>query len=773
QEDYERELRNSVEAMRLYEKYGTKREISSGYNNLGTIYQTLGNYDSAFFYHNKALQLRRELDYRYGIANSQNNLGDLYLELKQYDQARQCFMESMDIWKNSDDSESLATLYVNLGRLYKALQLPDSVIHYCLQGLRLAQEVRSLDDERLHSELLAWANEEKGDFRQALNYFRQFHLLSDSLFNDKTRRETERRTLNYEFERKEAQLVAEQDKRNAVHQAQMLSQRRLRNVSLGAGALALVLAAVMMNRYRIKRNAARALAAQNVLVEAAKERAEKSERFRQQFLANMSHEIRTPMNAIIGLSKLLEDGPAESVAKRYIHAIRQSGENLMVVLNDILDLSKLEAGKFVIEKWIFNPALTLEHVKQTFESRASERGLVIAVDIAPAVPNYVRGDEARLVQVLNNLVANAIRFSHDFSGRANVISEDRTIRMLATVDEKEVGEKIRFAIADRGIGIKQENLGSIFEPFRQVHEGDARLYGGSGLGLAISKNLVAQMGGELNVNSEWGMGSEFYFDLPLSKVTEEEVRQIPVESLPRAIEVNSRPLRVLLAEDNDYNAMVTEDTLRKYYSEIKLTRVVNGIALLSELSKVSKSELPDLVLMDVQMPGMDGYEATRRLRSEFGDPVAQIPVLALTASVIKSDLDKCLEAGMNGYLAKPFDDRDLVQSIEDTLARGKVQQAVKRSTRILSDKFRQLFLSVVPARLAELRDSVDRNDWDQVRERVHRMRPQLADAGVDFSESEYQRLEDPELMEETTEATVLLKKLTEAIDQRLNELRNE
>lgn len=505
QKDYQRELRSSIEALDLYQKYGTPREISSGYNNLGSLYQTLEKYDSSFYFHEKALALRRELNYKYGIANSLNNIGNLYKELKQFDKAIMSFQEAKEIWDESEDLESLSTLCGNLASTFKAMNVVDSTFKYANLGYLYSKEVISLEDVQKNSDLLSWAYEQKGDLANALLYFKEFHAASDSLYNDQTRRNAERQTLNFEFESKASKLKADQEMKDAISVAKLEDQKLIRNISFAAGFLAILLAVVAFNRSRIKQRAAKKLEEQNKLIEAARAKAEQSEKTKQQFLANMSHEVRTPMNAIIGMSKLLQDRHHDEKSNQYINAIRHSSENLLVVLNDILDISKLESRKMQLEEAVFDLRNELQFLHQIFVTRAEEKGLTLESNIHSTVPRYVKGDSGRLNQVLNNLLNNVIKFTEKGSVSVDV-SMINSIFGYTTSDTRAETIQLNFRIKDSGIGIPTDKLASVFESFRQANASDSRKYGGTGLGLSIAKDLVELMGGSITVESSEGKG---------------------------------------------------------------------------------------------------------------------------------------------------------------------------------------------------------------------------------------------------------------------------
>ncbi len=372
----------------------------------------------------------------------------------------------------------------------------------------------------------------------------------------------------------------------------------------------------------------------------ARDAAEASRRAKAQFLANMSHEIRTPMNAVIGLTNLLHHTPTNPEQREYLAAIGTSSQNLLVILNDILDSSKMEAGKLTLEQVAFRLPEAVRGLRTLFRYAADSKGLRLAVLVADDVPEAVLGDPVRLQQVLVNLVSNALKFTRQGGVTLRV-------SRVPTPPAGAGHALLRFEVEDTGIGIAGDKLASIFEDFSQANPSTTREFGGTGLGLSIARNLVQLHGGRLAVRSEEGVGSTFYFDLtyPLADPTLAQPGAVagPLPAFEPA-------LRVLVAEDNQLNQLVARKTLENW--NVHVTIADNGRLAVAQV--VTATEPFDLVLMDVQMPELDGYEATRALRRHFPD-AARLPIIGLTASVLPEDRSLALAAGMNDLLAKPFE----------------------------------------------------------------------------------------------------------------------
>ena len=380
----------------------------------------------------------------------------------------------------------------------------------------------------------------------------------------------------------------------------------------------------------------------------AKAAAESASRTKSDFLASMSHEIRTPMNAIMGIADLLAKTKLTAEQDRFVQIFRRSGDNLLNLINDILDLSKVEASQLDLERTGFSLSDHLEKVFEMVEPRAQEKGLSLTCEIAPSVSNELVGDPMRLRQVLMNLLGNAIKFTE--TGSVNLKVERQA--------DGAIPAALQFTVTDTGIGIPAQKLPLIFERFTQADSSTTRRFGGSGLGLTISKRLVELMGGRIWVTSEEGQGSTFAFSVPFEIWSAaDSLEAAPVGAHPTA---PLPPLRILMAEDSPDNCAIAMAYLQDTPYRIEVA--VNG-AIACQMFMAGHY---DLVLMDRQMPVMDGLTATRTIRAwEASHGRAPTPIIAVTASALKGDRETCLAAGCTAYLSKPIKQDVLLQAIRD------------------------------------------------------------------------------------------------------------
>lgn len=456
--------------------------------------------------------------------------------------------------------------------------------------------------------------------------------------------------------------------------------------------------------------------------------AEEAVKSKQQFLSNMSHEIRTPMNAIIGFTKVVLKTDLTAKQKEYLTAIKMSGDALILLINDILDLAKVDAGKMIFEKAPFKLSLSISAMLHLFETKIQEKNLTLISEYDSTIPEVLLGDSARLHQIILNLVSNAVKFTH--KGNITV-----SVRLLSEDDKNAT---IQFAVTDTGIGIEENKLDKIFENFQQAYNLTSRLYGGTGLGLAIVKQLVEAQGGKIHVESKIDEGATFSFILKFKKTKKEAVLDVEIMELDTEI----KDIRILVVEDMELNQLLMKTLLDDFGFECDIT--ANGKLAIEKL----ETNTYDIILMDLQMPEMNGFEATKYIRNIMK---SQIPIIALTADVTTVDLPKCKAVGMNDYIAKPVDERLLYskivgllkkpvliieQKVVDNVEIEKIKYIdmsyltkLTKANPILIKEMISIYLKQTPPLIDAMKQSVVDKDWNLLQEIIHKILPSFTIMG--------------------------------------------
>ncbi len=463
--------------------------------------------------------------------------------------------------------------------------------------------------------------------------------------------------------------------------------------------------------------------------EQAKVIAEEAVISKQQFLSNMSHEIRTPMNAIIGFTKVVLKTELSAKQKEYLTAIKISGDSLILLINDILDLAKVNSGKMTFEQTAFKLAHSLKTMLHLFETKVQEKNLQLITKYDENIPAVLVGDAIRLHQIILNLVSNAVKFTSEgtITVSVDLLSQDDDI------------VRVQISVIDTGIGISPSKVGSVFDNFQQATNSTSRLYGGTGLGLAIVKQLVEAQGGSIKIESEIDKGSTFSFVLDFAK-TDQEVAHEP-EIVELDIDINS--INILVVEDMELNQLLMKTLLDDFGFECDIA--ANGKLAIEKL----KTKTYDIILMDLQMPEMNGFEATEYIRNTMK---SDIPIIALTADVTTVDVQKCKAVGMNDYVSKPVDERLLysklisyykkpVVIIEQVIEGKTMTEKVKyvdmsyltkltKSDPELMSQMINAYLKQTPPLIEAMKKSVADKDWKSLQAAVHKMIPSFSIIGL-------------------------------------------
>jgi PAS domain S-box-containing protein len=506
--------------------------------------------------------------------------------------------------------------------------------------------------------------------------------------------------------------------------------------------------------------------------ESATRIAENAVKSKQQFLSNMSHEIRTPMNAIIGFTKVLLKTDLTAKQKEYLTAIKLSGDALIVLINDILDLAKVDAGKMTFEQIPFKMALSISAMLHLFETKIREKNLELVKEYDTRIPEVLVGDPVRLHQIILNLVSNAVKFT----------TKGKITMSVHLLDEDEENVIIEFSVKDTGIGIAENKIGKIFENFQQASSGTSRLYGGTGLGLAIVKQLVEAQGGSISVNSKIDEGSTFGFVLSFQKTTDEAVLDTGIAGWDSEI----KNIKVLVVEDIVLNQLLMRTLLDDFGFEHDIAG--NGIIAIEKLQNKSY----DIILMDLQMPEMNGFEATEYIRNEMN---SNIPIIALTADVTTVDLKKCKAVGMNDYIAKPIDERLLYNKIIEVLMKPVQVQDIQtgmpvsrskcvdltylykrtKANKELMIEMIALYLEQTPSLINRMKQSLYDKDWNTLYTSVHKIIPSFSIMGMhkDFETIAKKIQEYASTQEHLDEVQELVIQLENICSQACEELKEE
>ncbi|WP_341210051.1 hybrid sensor histidine kinase/response regulator [Alteromonas stellipolaris] len=619
--------------------------VSDNLYAIGILFRNMGNYDKAITYFEQTIESDTKIDINYAEYIALYGMASTYFRTDNIEEALKLAdtVTSHPLTTSFYDSEIYrlkAKALMERGRLSEArVALDQSRSTY--DDYRVGEKTTwRAELEKLASQITA----KEGDFETAYKEYQTYHneYLEAKKYEDLELLESA--NLVYEIQQqkekttlleKENLVISELLKaKEDTQQTQKLFTRWL-VIFIVLALVTLVIILILLKKARKT----------NALYISAKEKAELHSRLKTEFISNISHEIRTPLNAIIGFGQVLTDKLEDRQTKKLTSQIVNSSEMLLQLINDLLDFSKIEAGKLALDYGPYNLRQSIRKLLDIFHAQASNKGLTIKLNIDKNLPKEMIFDELRLKQVLANLISNAIKFSSagDIEIGIKVKQKDDTHCLFDVW------------VLDNGIGISKSQQENLFQPFIQAESSTARKYGGSGLGLNICNKLLEQMNSKLHVDSDMGKGARFYFTLELShSIGDEYIHNQEATQLITQFQKT----RVLLAEDNDINVEVITAMLNS--TNLQILRVANGNDAIHKLSQQSF----DAILMDIQMPEMDGYEATRVIRHQMN---GTLPIIALTANAMQQDIDACLNAGMDDHVSKPIRKEKLLEVLDKYL----------------------------------------------------------------------------------------------------------
>ncbi len=756
QGEYDDGIAILLDALKIAKEINNKPLEARILNNLGFIYRDQGDLADALGYFDKALAINEKLGDEVAQSVNLSSIAYLHYDLNDYENALDFALRCLPIFEKAKDEHRLTSLYNILGNIYfkqqqfaEALRYfeenysntePDTAIHVsAMSGLgKVYYRMNDFGNARTYLHDALNQSEELGNVEVQIicHYYIGRMMMDEGHYRHALQHMTSAFELADEYMRKHDIM--------SVHEGLSMLYDKMGDIPKAFYHLKAyeqlkeeIFKQTTFNKLRNLQTRQ-----QVELAKKEKEVAERTAYLKQQFMANMSHEIRTPMNAIVGMTRLLLSKEPRPDQMRYLDAIRLSADNLLVIINDILDLSKIEAGKIVIEHTDFSLNEMVQSVRDMLLLRAEEKHLQMRVSLDPAIPNRLVGDPTRINQVLINLAGNAVKFT-----------DKGSVDIRTTLHKKEQDTIwIQFDIIDTGIGIAPDYVDKIFESFTQAGTDIARKFGGTGLGLTISKELVALMRGSISVKSELGKGTVFTVVLPLAVATVQHA-EASHATITEDVKQKLGKVKLLLVEDNEFNRMVAEDTLHEIIPGVTVDIAVNGQ---EAVDKVQQQHY-DLLLMDIQMPVMDGLTATKYIRGQLPAPARDVKIIAMTANVLQEDVQRYLKAGMNAYVSKPFHTEELLLKMAAVLEGQEAKQEIPATAQIgdialpplpekvtdmqflrqftqnnpaKMNKYIGMFLENGPRLVANVEQALEKKDYPTVKIAAHSLKPQLSYMGV-------------------------------------------
>jgi len=699
--DYNTAIEYVIKSLELKKEINAKSKIPISLRKLGEIYTQWGKHELALNYYVDALILAREIKDKYEIANALGGMATAYANTEIYDKALDLYNESALLFQEINSNKEIAIIYTNIGTIYSdkfnnytkankyfidaeaKLENTESIstlvylydskadnsflkgnyteaIDYIKKSIELmpSNQLQLLNNYNL----LAKCYKKQNNLEKAVETYEKVILYKDSVTLEKANLQLARLEIQNELQKKvqEITVLTQQSELNILLLNKKKKMQFLLIITIAL--LLITIGLVLLFYKKLKKVNSNLLNQQSRIEEQKKDliqtnkelkhshvQAERLSNFKSQFLANISHEIRTPLNAISGYTKLLSKSIKTDCDSYYINQVLQATDNMMIIINDLLDFSKIEAGNMVLESIEFNPVKIVTQSISTLKFRAEEKNIKLEIHIDPFIPQFIIGDPHRLSQILTNIISNAIKFS----------MEGQVVTIEAQCETHDENCTLFFSVTDRGLGIPENKLENIFESFTQVHSDTSRLFKGTGLGLSIVKRLIELQNGDIKVKSKVKEGSEFSFNIPY-KVSISNTKNNKTEtSSNNTSKTEGIDINILLVEDNLINQELVIDTIESWPEKITVDIADNGKEAILAIQKKEYN----VVLMDIQMPIMDGHEATQYIRTSLPEPKCNIPIIGMSAHALSSEKEEAIKNGMNEYIIKPFNPEELKQKI--------------------------------------------------------------------------------------------------------------
>jgi len=709
-EKYDEAYEHYSKALEIFRKFGNEENMANNFFNIGDLYYRTGDNKKALYFLNQALDLDQKLESKWGMAYDYEAIGEVYEAEQKYGDALSMHLKALEIRQELPQKRELAESYIQVASDHLVLGNHPEARKNLEKAISLAEEIDAKTTLQPAYEKMSTLFAQTGEYEKALLYKDKFMSIKDSLFNATKSRQLQELQVKYDSERQQDAIVTLQQDAQ-IKDLLLQRQQAIRNVLIALAVLIPLFAYLLFHRYRRKQKEKREFEDKQRQIEEERKKTQiekhrvdelkKIDKLKDEFLANTSHELRTPLNGIIGLSESLKDGAAGQLNPKAIQdldMITNSGKRLFHLVNDILDFSRLKNKDLILSKGPIDMHAIVDVVLKLSQPLIGGKEIELANAVPEDVP-LVEADENRVQQILHNLVGNAIKFTHRGS-----------VKISAAATK----ESLTLSVSDTGIGIAQDKFEGIFNSFEQADGSTQREFGGTGLGLSVSKQLVELHGGTIGVESELDRGSTFFFTLPISakkrgdivtdnKADGKKVSQISFHNEAVELVESQGPLpqgssRILIVDDEPVNRRVLENhlTVGGYLT----VEASNGEEALKELSK---GKPVDLVLLDVMMPGLSGYQVCEEIRKNF--LASELPIILLTAKNRINDLVAGFDAGANDYLTKPFSKKELLSRIKTHLHLNGIHKAASKfvPTEFIKSVGREAITEVV------LGDHVEKN----------------------------------------------------------------